>query len=239
MTNNILEVENLTVKYGHVTVIRDLSISIQEGEIAALIGANAAGKSSIINAICGLLPDVSCTSIKFCGERIDDLKSFDRVSRGLIQVSEGRLLFGNLTVMENLEMGAYLQRGKGTFDKSIEYVFSLFPRLKERRKQLAKTLSGGEQQMVAIARGLMGQPKMLILDEPSWGLAPKLITEVFETVRKINMQGVTILLVEQQIKRCLKVAGRAYVLENGEFALEGKSEDLLNNDHVRRAYLGM
>lgn len=239
MPNIMLSVKNLNVRYGHLAVIRDLSIEIEEGKITAMVGANGAGKSSIINAVCGVLPNVD-GMIEFHGSRIDGLKPEEIVGRGLVQVPEGRLLFGTLTVLENLELGAHLQKEKGYFKKRLEYVYSLFPRLEERSSQQAKTLSGGEQQMLAIGRGLMSRPKMLVLDEPSWGLAPKITNEVFDFVCMINKEeGLTVLLVEQHIQRCLCVADNGYVLENGEVTMKGSGAELLSNEHIRKAYLGM
>ncbi|WHH60919.1 ABC transporter ATP-binding protein [Petroclostridium sp. X23] len=238
MVKVILDIKNLSVSYGPLNVVHDVNLSVQEGEIMAFIGSNGAGKSSIINAICGVVPGRS-GAVTFNGERIDALKPNERVERGLVQIPEGRLIFSSLTVLENLQMGATLPGARAKLKESLEFVCEIFPRLAERKKQFAGTLSGGEQQMVAIGRGLMSCPKLLILDEPSWGLAPKITSEVFEAVRKINREGVTIILVEQHIQQCLRVAERACVIENGIMTKEGLSADLLNDDHVRCAYLGL
>ncbi|MGI6739300.1 MAG: ABC transporter ATP-binding protein [Christensenellales bacterium] len=238
MANIILDVKNLNVRYGELTVVRDVSFAVKQGEIMSIIGSNGAGKSSIINAICGLIPDIS-GSIQFLGKQIEKEKPNKRVEMGLVQVPEGRLLFSSLTVLENLQIGACLPDAYVRINQSLEYVFELFPRLAERKKQYAGTLSGGEQQMLAIGRALMSRPKLLILDEPSWGLAPKLVLEVFDAEQKINREGVTIIMVEQHIQQCLRVAERAIIIENGRITMSGKSEDLLEDDHVRKAYLGM
>lgn len=238
MSKTVLDVKDLSVYYGPLNVVRNLSFSINEGEIVALIGANGAGKSSIINGICGVLEKVT-GEVTFMGERIDTYKPNLRVEKGLVQVPEGRLLFTSLTVLENLSIGACLPRARSVRERNLSFVYQIFPRLAERKQQYAGTLSGGEQQMLAIGRALMADPKVLILDEPSWGLAPKLVSDVFDAVKKINNEGVTILLVEQHIKQCLRVARRALVIENGKISVEGNSIDLLQNDHVKKAYLGM
>lgn len=238
MSNVVLEVKNLSVSYGPLMVVRNLSFSVNDGEILALIGSNGAGKSSIINGLCGVLSGIT-GEVSFYGERIDGKPANERVEKGLVQVPEGRLLFTSMTVLENLNIGACLPRARENKSKNLEFVYDLFPRLAERKHQYAGTLSGGEQQMLAIGRSLMANPKLLILDEPSWGLAPKLVLDVFDAVRKINHEGVTIILVEQHIKQCLRVAQRALVIENGKISVEGISEELMNNEHVKRAYLGM
>ncbi|MGI6404414.1 MAG: ABC transporter ATP-binding protein [Oscillospiraceae bacterium] len=238
MADIVLEVKNLSVKYGPLTVVRDVSFSVAQGEILAIVGANGAGKSSIINAICGITPQ-STGSIQFFGKPIENEKADCRVAQGLVQVPEGRLLFNNLTVLENLQVGACLPEARAKMQETLEYVYTLFPRLAERKKQFAGTLSGGEQQMVAIGRALMSKPKLLILDEPSWGLSPLLVKDVFNAVHKINCEGVTVILVEQHIQQCLRASNRAIIIENGKFFMSGPSESLLNDDHVRRAYLGL
>lgn len=238
MAEHILEVKNLTVKYGSLTVVRDVSFMVKAGEIMAIIGSNGAGKSSMINAICGIVPGAA-GSIRFLGKEIDGEKPNKRVEMGLVQVPEGRLLFSSLTVLENLQVGACLPHARAKMNQSLERVYALFPRLAERRKQFAGTLSGGEQQMVAIGRALMSCPKLLICDEPSWGLSPRLVLDVFEAVRKINREGVTVIMVEQHIQQCLRAAQRAIIIENGRIAMEGESSALLHDDHVRKAYLGM
>jgi len=236
--DTMLKVEGLSVRYGQVTVVRDVSFDVTEGEIAALVGANGAGKSSIINGITGVIPGVG-GKVEFLGARIDNMKPNERVELGLVQIPEGRCLFGNMTVMENLELGAYIKRARPKREATLDYVFSLFPILKERKGQIAKTLSGGEQQMLSIARGLMCKPRMLILDEPSWGLAPKLVSEVINTIKAINREGMTILLVEQHIKQCLEISNRAYVVENGRIVLQGMGREIFENSMVKKAYLGL
>ncbi|MEA4899629.1 ABC transporter ATP-binding protein [Bacillota bacterium Meth-B3] len=238
MTEQILEVKNLAVKYGALTVVRDVDFAVEPGEIMAIIGSNGAGKSSIINAICGVAPGAT-GSIRFLGKPIEGEKPNKRVEMGLVQVPEGRLLFSSLTVLENLQVGACLPEARARMNQSLEHVYELFPRLAERKKQFAGTLSGGEQQMVAIGRAMMSCPKMLIFDEPSWGLSPRLVLDVFEAVRKINREGVTVIMVEQHIQQCLRVAQRAIIIENGRVAMAGESDALLHDDHVHQAYLGM
>lgn len=234
----MLKVEGLSVRYGQVTVVRDISFNVSQGEIVTLVGANGAGKSSIINGITGVIPCVS-GKVEFLGTRIDSMKPNERVELGLVQIPEGRCLFGNMTVMENLELGAYIRRARSKRQETMDYVFSLFPILKERKEQIAKTLSGGEQQMLSIARGLMCKPRMLILDEPSWGLAPKLVSEVISTIKAINSEGMTILLVEQHVKQCLEISNRAYVVENGRIVLQGLGREVFENSMVKKAYLGL
>ncbi|HQJ24081.1 MAG TPA: ABC transporter ATP-binding protein [Bacillota bacterium] len=234
----MLKVEGLSVRYGQVTVVRDVSFNVSQGEIVTLVGANGAGKSSIINGITGVIPCVS-GKVEFLGTRIDSMKPNERVELGLVQIPEGRCLFGNMTVMENLELGAYIRRARPKRQETMDYVFSLFPILKERKEQIAKTLSGGEQQMLSIARGLMCKPRMLILDEPSWGLAPKLVSEVISTIKAINSEGMTILLVEQHVKQCLEISNRAYVVENGRIVLQGLGREVFENSMVKKAYLGL
>lgn len=234
----MLKVEGLSVRYGQVTVVRDISFNVSQGEIVTLVGANGAGKSSIINGITGVIPCVS-GKVEFLGTRIDSMKPNERVELGLVQIPEGRCLFGNMTVMENLELGAYIRRARPKRQETMNYVFSLFPILKERKEQIAKTLSGGEQQMLSIARGLMCKPRMLILDEPSWGLAPKLVSEVISTIKAINSEGMTILLVEQHVKQCLEISNRAYVVENGRIVLQGLGREVFENSMVKKAYLGL
>jgi len=234
----MLSVNQIQVSYDDVQVLWDVSLKVESKELAVLVGANGAGKSTTLNTISGMLRPRS-GNIEFNGERIDTAPASRVVELGISQVPEGRRLFPEMTVLENLELGSYMAEAKRRRDETLDWVFSIFPALKERRKQLAGTLSGGEQQMVAVGRGLMARPKLLMLDEPSLGLAPILVREVFKVVERVNSEGVTILLVEQNVKHTLAVATHAYVLENGRIAMEGKGNDLLNNDHVKKAYLGI
>ncbi len=237
--NPILEVRNLEFHYGEIHAVKDISFSINEGEIVAIIGSNGAGKSTTLRAINGLLGKISGGSIHFNGQQIDHMPTHKITGLGLCQVLEGRLVFPQLTVRENLMMGAFLQKDKAFIKNQLEYVFNLFPRLLEREKQNAGTLSGGEQQMVAVARALMSRPKMLMMDEPSMGLAPLVVKDIFSTIEKINKDGVTVLLVEQNAKAALKIANRAYVIETGHLVMEGSAEELLNDTSVQKAYLGV
>lgn len=234
----MLELRDVSAGYGPVQVLRDVSLSVNEGEVVGLVGANGAGKSTTLKTILGLLP-ATTGSITFLGERIDQLPSYERVARGIAGVPEGRRVFPYMTVLENLELGAYTITDKETIRQRLEYVYDMFPILARRRNQLAGTMSGGEQQMVAIARALMSGPKLLMLDEPSLGLAPKIVGQVLETVRELARSGLTILLVEQNVRKCLEVAQRAYVLENGRIVLGDSSETLMADDRVREAYLGV
>ncbi len=234
----MLKVEKINTYYSAIQVLRDISFEIQKGEIVSMVGANGAGKTTIIKTISGLLSPRS-GFIHFLGERIDRTPSHKIVEMGLIQIAEGRKLFSPLTVLENLRLGAFHALAKEKRGQSLEKVFKTFPILAERKNQLAGTLSGGEQQMLAIGRGLMSLPKLLMLDEPSLGLAPMLVREIFQVVTQINSQGTTILLVEQNVRQSLALANRGYVLENGRIVLSGRSEDLLNDEHTRKAYLGM
>ncbi|MGD0626791.1 MAG: ABC transporter ATP-binding protein [Thermodesulfobacteriota bacterium] len=234
----MLSVKQIEVSYGDVQVLWEVSLKVESKELAALVGANGAGKSTTLNTISALLRPRS-GSIEFDGHRIDNAPASRVVELGISQVPEGRRLFPEMSVLENLELGSYMSEAKKRRDETLNWVFSIFPALKERRKQLAGTLSGGEQQMVAVGRGLMARPKLLMLDEPSLGLGPLLVREVFKVVERVNSEGVTILLVEQNVKHTLTVATRAYVLENGRIVMEGKGADLLNNDHVKKAYLGI
>jgi branched-chain amino acid transport system ATP-binding protein len=233
----LLEVKDLNVYYGAIHALQGISFNVDEGEIVTLIGANGAGKSTTLKTLSGLLRPRS-GSIRFNGQDMVSLAAQDIVIRGVVHVPEGRKIFAPLTVLENLEMGAYTRKDKAEIDRSMQRVFTSFPRLRERLAQLGGTLSGGEQQMLAVARGLMARPRLLLLDEPSMGLAPILVEEIFEIIREINRQGTTILLVEQNANMALQVANRGYVLETGRIALEGKAGDLLHNPQVIRAYLG-
>ncbi|NMB86926.1 MAG: ABC transporter ATP-binding protein [Chloroflexi bacterium] len=233
----MLEVNNLQVYYGAIHALKGISFHLTQGEIVALIGANGAGKSTTLNSISGLNRPRS-GSIVFEGEDITHLPPQDIVRKGIIQVPEGRKIFAPLTVLENLEMGAYIHNDNAQIESDLEMVFNRFPRLRERRKQLGGTLSGGEQQMLAIARGLMAHPKLLLLDEPSMGLAPILVEQIFEIIRDINEQGTSILLVEQNAQMALSIADRGYVLETGKTVLEGEAQNLLEDPMVISAYLG-
>jgi branched-chain amino acid transport system ATP-binding protein len=234
----ILEVNNVSAGYGRIQVLWNVCLKIYEAEIVALVGANGAGKSTLLHTISGTMHPTSGT-ISFLGKRIDNLPSYAIVEEGISLIPEGRKLFTDMSVNENLEMGAYSRRAWKKKNETLEQVFKLFPRLKERSKQLARTLSGGEQQMVAMGRGLMSMPKLCIIDEPSNGLAPRLVAEVFQIIKSLREQNITILLIEQNVRQTLEIADRACVLENGRIALEGCCEDLLKSDHIRKAYLGL
>jgi len=234
----ILEVNSLNTFYGQIQVLWDICLKINEGEILALIGANGAGKTTLLHTISGILRPTS-GSVSFLGQRIDNLPPHAIVELGISHIPEGRKLFTEMSVRENLEMGAYIGRAWKHKQETLEQVYQLFPILKERAGQLARTLSGGEQQMVAMGRGLMSRPKLCIIDEPSNGLAPRLVLEVFQKIKSLREQGITILLIEQNVRQTLEIADRACVLENGRIALEGCCEDLLKSDHVRKAYLGL
>ena len=234
----MLEVSNLNVFYGKSQALHGVSLKVNEGEIVALVGANGAGKTTLLNTISGLLRPAS-GSVEFLGKRIDRLAPHKIMKLGVCQIPEGRKLFSEMTVLENLEMGAYTSEAWRRRKETFEQVYQIFPVLKERRKQSASKLSGGEGQMVAIGRGLMSNPKLCMFDEPSYGLAPKLFSEVLEVIKSLREQGITIFMVEQNVRRTLETADRAYVLENGRIVLEGKGKDLLQDDLVRKAYLGL
>ena len=234
----MLEVSNLDVFYGKSQALRGVSLRVNEGEIVALVGANGAGKTTLLNTISGLLRPAS-GSVEFLGKRIDRLAPHKIVKLGICQIPEGRKLFSDMKVWENLELGAYTSEAWKRRKETLEQVYQVFPVLKERRKQSAKKLSGGEGQMVAIGRGLMSNPRLCMFDEPSYGLAPKLFSEVLEVIKSLREQGITIFLVEQNVRRTLETADRAYVLENGQIVLEGKGKDLLQNELVKKAYLGL
>ncbi len=234
----MLSVENLTVSYGAITALSGVSFTLSQGRIVTLIGGNGAGKTTTLRTISGLLRP-KAGRITFAGEDITTLPAHQIVSRGLCHVPEGRMVFSNLTVGENLSMGAYLIRDRERIERSREYVFSIFPRLRERIKQVAGTLSGGEQQMLAIGRALMSEPRLLMLDEPSLGIAPRLIATIFEKIQEINhTQGITVLLVEQNANLALEVSHHAYVLETGRVVMEGVSTTLRNDPKLRATYLG-
>lgn len=234
--SSLLKVTDLNVKYGGIHAIKGIDFKVHKNEIVSLIGSNGAGKTSTLRALSGLVP--STGTVHFDGQDISNTPCFKRVSLGLAQSPEGRGVFPDMSVWENLEMGAYTRKDSAAVAVDREYCFELFPRLKERVKQLAGTLSGGEQQMLAMCRALMSKPKLLLLDEPSLGLAPLIVGQIFEIIQKLNQEGLTILLVEQNAIQALKISHRAYVIETGNVILEGKGLDLLNNDQVRQSYLG-
>lgn len=234
----MLKIENLHVKYGSFQALRGINLEIHEGEIVALLGGNGAGKTTTINTISGVnVPSEG--RILFAGQAIDHIPIHKRPELGIVQVPEGRKLFPQLCVRENLLVGSYLKHTRAARQERLEMCYEIFPKLYERREQMAGSLSGGEQQMCAIARGLMQQPKLLMLDEPSLGLAPVIVEAVFEVIEKINKQGVTILLVEQNVSASLDIASRGYVIETGENVMSGYAEDLLNNEDLKKAYLGI
>ncbi|MBQ5954368.1 MAG: ABC transporter ATP-binding protein [Firmicutes bacterium] len=232
----ILRVEDINVYYGAIHAIKGISFEVNEGEIVTLIGANGAGKSTTLNTVSGLLRSKT-GSIHFLGEDIGKVPAHKLVDKGLSQVPEGRRVFQQMTVQENLEMGAFTEKAS-TIPGNLERVYEQFPRLKERYKQIAGTLSGGEQQMLAMGRALMSDPKLLMMDEPSMGLAPILVEQIFEIIQNLHKAGTTILLVEQNAQMALSIADRAYVLETGKISLSGPADELLHNDSVRKAYLG-
>jgi len=233
----MLKIENLEVAYGNIKAIKGISLEVNQGEIVTLIGSNGAGKSTTLRAISGILKPRS-GSITFNGERIDGVEGHEIVAKGICQSPEGRRIFPKMTVDENLDLGAFLRNDKNEIANDRQRVLELFPRLQERIDQKAGTMSGGEQQMLAVGRALMGSPKLLLLDEPSMGLAPVLVQMIFETITKINKQGTTVLLVEQNALAALNVADRAYVLESGTIKMSGKAKDLISNNEVTKAYLG-
>ena len=233
----MLEVKDINVYYGLIHALRDVSFEVNEGEVVALIGANGAGKSTTLRTISGLVKAKS-GSITYNNEQLLGKPINAILAAGIAQVPEGRRVFPDMTVLENLKIGAYLRKDKEEIEKDIEWVYELFPRLKERNWQLAGTLSGGEQQMLAVGRGLMSRPKVLMMDEPSLGLAPLVVQGIFDIIREINRQGVTILLIEQNANMALKIADLAYVLETGKISLTGTGAELMASDAVRKAYLG-
>ncbi len=233
----LLEVRDIHTYYGNIHALQGISLHVDQGEIVTLIGANGAGKTTTLNTICGLLKPRQ-GEIWLGGEGIHKLRAHEVVRRGVAQVPEGRKIFGRLTVTENLEMGSFTRTDRAAIHEDMERVFVLFPRLKERRRQVGGTLSGGEQQMLAIARGLMARPRILLLDEPSMGLAPVLVEKIFETIQEINQQGTTVLLVEQNALMALSIAHRGYVLQTGRIVLQDTAANLEQNEMVRQAYLG-
>ena len=233
----ILEVKDLQAGYGEIQVLKGIELSVNEGQIVTLIGANGAGKTTTLRVISGMIRKIKGL-VLFAGEPIVGLSPHVITRKGLVHIQEGRGIFTRLTVMENLRMGGYTRNDEEGIKKSLEAAFDLFPRLQERHKQMGGTLSGGEQQMLAVARALMAEPKLLLMDEPSLGLAPLLINETFKLITRINEKGISILLVEQNARKALQLAHRGYVLENGKIALAGDPQDLLNNPEVKKAYLG-
>lgn len=234
-----LEVKNLTAGYGDVVVLRDVTFTVPRDKIVSLLGSNGAGKTTTLNCISGLLADVKGGSIRMDGDDIGRLNAHERVEAGLAHVPQGRHLFSFMSVRENLEMGAYLPRSRAKQAQTLEWLFDIFPKVKERLSQSAGSLSGGEQQMCAIARGLMSQPKYLLLDEPSLGLAPIMVRQVMSVIKTIVDRGIGVLLVEQNVSQALKLAQYAYVLEHAHMAIEGPAEELAGDDRIRKAYLGL
>lgn len=234
----MLEIKDLQVCYGVINAIKGVSFEVNEGEIIALIGANGAGKTTILHTITGLVPAKS-GSIMFEGTDLMKTPAHRIVSMGMAHVPEGRRIFQELTVLENLKMGAYTRKDKKEISDTLEMVYKRFPRLEERKSQIAGTLSGGEQQMLAMGRALMSHPKIILMDEPSMGLSPLYVTEIFDIIKEVNAGGTTVLLVEQNAKKALSIANRAYVLETGNIALTGDAKELMNNDSVKKAYLGL
>ena len=237
MAEPMLKIDNIDVYYGAIHALKGISLEVNEGEIVTLIGANGAGKSTTLRTISGLLKPKT-GSITFLGQSIAGVRAHEIVKKGISQVPEGRRVFAEMTVMENLDLGAFVRKDKAGIQQDLKHVFELFPRLEERKNQSAGTLSGGEQQMLAMGRALMSRPKLLLLDEPSMGLAPLLIKDIFNIIVDINKSGTTVLLVEQNANMALSIANRAYVLETGRITLSGKAQDLAASEDVRKAYLG-
>ena len=233
----MLTIKDLEVYYGVIQAIKGVSFEVNQGEVIALIGANGAGKTTILHTITGLISPKK-GSVLFEGNELTKMPAHKIVSLGMAHVPEGRRVFADLSVYENLRMGAYTRKDKGEIEATLEKVYDRFPRLKERRNQMAGTLSGGEQQMLAMGRALMSKPKLIVMDEPSMGLSPIFVNEIFDIIRKVSAEGTTVLLVEQNAKKALSIADRAYVLETGQIVLSGKAEDLLKDDSVKKAYLG-
>ena len=237
MANVLLKVSGLEVAYGGINAVKGVDFEVREGELVSLIGSNGAGKTTTMKAITGLLP-IKAGDIAFLGKSIKGRGAWDMVREGLVMIPEGRGIFTRMTIVENLQMGAFIRDDKAGIAQDIERMFALFPRLKERRSQLAGTMSGGEQQMLAMARGLMAQPKLLLLDEPSMGLSPIMVDKIFEVVEEVYKQGVTMMLVEQNASRALSIADRGYVMESGILTMSGEAQQMLNDPRVRAAYLG-
>ncbi|MCD1652098.1 MULTISPECIES: ABC transporter ATP-binding protein [Halomonadaceae] len=234
----MLRLNNVTAGYGATTILHDVSLEVSEGEVVTIVGGNGAGKTTTLRTVSGLI-EASAGSITFEGEDITHLPAHQVVNRGITLIPEARQLFPEMTVLENIQMGAYRSAAKSRYDQRLEEVLTLFPRVKERLHQQAESLSGGEQQMVAIARGMMACPKLLMFDEPSLGLAPIVVSQVFDVVKKIAESGTTVLIVEQNVNQTLKVADRAYVIENGRMVMDGQAQELMGDDHIRKAYLGI
>ena len=234
---SMLEVKDLQVYYGVIQALKGISFEVEQGDVVALIGANGAGKTTTLHTITGLLPS-KAGNITFEGTDITHVPGYKLVSMGIAHVPEGRRVFASLTVLQNLKMGAYTRNDKKEIEDTIEMIYKRFPRLKERKNQLAGTLSGGEQQMLAMGRALMSNPKIILMDEPSMGLSPLLVNEIFHIIREVSADGTTVLLVEQNAKKALSIANRAYVLETGKISLSGKASDLINDEQVKKAYLG-
>lgn len=234
---SMLEVKDLQVNYGMIQAIKNVNFHVEEGEVVALIGANGAGKTTILHTVSGLLTPVH-GSVMFDGTDITKIPGHKIVSMGMAHVPEGRRVFANLSVLQNLKMGAFTRKDKNEIEESLRYVFSHFPRLDERRKQMAGTLSGGEQQMLAMGRALMSKPRIILMDEPSMGLSPIFVNEIFDIIQTVSKSGTTVLLVEQNAKKALSIADRAYVLETGNIVMEGKASELLDNENIKKAYLG-
>ncbi|HKM33285.1 MAG TPA: ABC transporter ATP-binding protein [Lachnospiraceae bacterium] len=233
----MLEVKDLQVYYGMIQAIKNVSFEVNKGEVIALIGANGAGKTTILHTITGLISPKS-GSVIFEGKDITKVPGHKIVSMGMAHVPEGRRVFSNLTVLQNLKLGAYTRKSKSELEKTLEMVYKRFPRLKERKNQMAGTLSGGEQQMLAMGRALMSHPQIILMDEPSMGLSPIFVNEIFDIIKEVSQSGTTVLLVEQNAKKALSIADRAYVMETGNIVLEGKANALLNDDSIKKAYLG-
>ena len=234
-----LELSSVSASYGSIQALSNISLQVPKGEIVALLGSNGAGKTTTLNVISRLVRQTA-GEIKFQGQNIAKLQSDDLVRQGLVQVPEGRQVFKDMSVLENLELGAYLRRDRNNFASDLDRIYDIFPRLSERRKQLAATLSGGEQQMLAIGRAIMAKPQVMLFDEPSMGLSPLLVQHMFKVIEQLNQTyGITILLVEQNVKLALGISSYGYILENGEISLEGKASDLASNEAVRKAYLGI
>ena len=238
MSAPLLHVTGLQVNYGHIEAVKGIDLALHEGQITTLVGANGAGKSTTLLALSGLVKKAA-GRVMLDGKDLSKMAPHTIVANGVVQVAEGRATLTTLTVQENLELGAYARRDKGNRAADLAHIYSLFPVLKDRANGLAGNLSGGEQQMLAIARGLMARPKLLMLDEPSWGIAPKFVTKVLEVIQQVNQTGVSILLVEQNLQKALSIAHYGYVIQTGRIVMQGKGQDLLNDDRVRKAYLGL